>query len=318
MKIAFHPSFPGFDPATACADLGLTFKSSADLGELAQIARESDALVLIGPRYTRDLAETIARPGGRLKLLQFLSAGYENAEFFGIPDGVQVSNGSPIWAPMVAEHAVALMLGLLRRLPELEHSRASATWDRDGLAPRLGSLDGARVGILGYGTIGHEIAKRVRPFGAEPIGVARSAKADELAEIVSLDQLDRLLPTLDILVNVVPSSNATRHLIGNDLIARLRPEALIVNVGRGATTDEGALVEALRQNRIAGAGMDVFETEPLPADSPFWSLPNVIISPHTAGYGSAGTLRRAHELCRANLIALRDGSPLLSQVTFGR
>ncbi|MEF9605480.1 D-2-hydroxyacid dehydrogenase, partial [Paracoccus sp. PXZ] len=275
----------------------------------AALARESDALILLGPRYTPELAKKLAEPGHRLRLLQFLSAGYENAESFGVPQGTAVSNGSSIWAPAVAEHAVALMLGLLRRLPELERNRTSSTWDREGLAPRLGSLDGARVGILGYGTIGREIAQRVRPFGAEPIGIARTAKADEFAPVAGLAELQTLIPTLDVLINGLPSTATTRHLVGEDVLGRLKPRAILVNVGRGSTTDEAALYEALADGRIAGAGLDVSDVEPLALESPLWSLANVIISPHCAGYGSVGIIRRAHELCRANLTALRDGAP---------
>ncbi|WP_441232349.1 D-2-hydroxyacid dehydrogenase [Tardiphaga sp. 215_C5_N2_1] len=255
----------------------------------------------------------------RLRLVQFLSAGYESAEFLGVPKGAAVCNASEIWSPVVAEHAVALMLGLIRRLPQLERRRIARLWDRGSLNASLSSLDGATIGILGYGAIGREIAQRLRPFGAGVIGFSRSAKPCAVASRVApMSGLDRELPDLDMLVNVMPSSAATRHFINPDILSRLKLSAFFVNVGRGATVDETALIDYLRSNRIAGAALDVFETEPLPSDSPLWDLDNVILSPHAAGYGSTGIIHRAHELCRHNLAALRDGGAFRNEVRLKR
>lgn len=315
MRVAVHPSFPGFDPAPHCADLGFDFVTTEDFGKLAELAHGADALIVNGPLYSAALAASIARPESRLRFIQFLSAGYEQAQAIGVPSGVLLSNGSFIWAPLVAEHAVALLLGLLRRFPQLERRRQAASWDRTPLLAELASLDGARVGILGYGTIGQEIAKRLKPFGAEVIGIARAAKpCPDAARIAPLAELTELLPTLQALINVVPASPSTLKIVDAALLARLRPDAVLVNVGRGTTMDEAALFAHLQARRIAGAALDVFETEPLPADSPLWSLDNVLLSPHCAGFGGPGPMRRAHALCRENLINLRDGTTLRSQV----
>jgi phosphoglycerate dehydrogenase-like enzyme len=315
MRVAVHPSFPNFDPAAHCADLGIDFTTTADLGEIAELARVSDALIINGPLYSKSLAETIARPGSRLRFIQLLSAGYETVQTFGAPPDVMLSNGSDIWAPAVAEHAVALLLGLLRRFPQLERRRLTRSWDREKQLAELGSLDGARVAILGYGTIGQEIAKRLKPFGAEVIGVARAAKpCPHAARVAPLSELTALLPSLQALINVVPGGPGTVKMVDAAMLSRLRSDAVLVNVGRGTTMDEAALFTHLKEGRIAGAGLDVFETEPLPADSPLWSLDNVLLSPHSAGFGSAGPMRRAHELCRENLINLRDGTKLRSQI----
>lgn len=315
MRVAFHPCFPGFAPASNCAAPGIDFVGSSDLAELGALARESDALLILATDYTAPLARIVTERGSRLQLVQFLSAGYESAEFLGIPNGVVVCNASEVWAPVVAEHAVALMLGLVRRLPQLERRRAERIWDRDALNGALSSLDGATVGILGYGTIGREIAQRIMPFGADVVGFSRSAKACTVASrVATMSDLDSELTRLDLLINVMPSSAATRHFINADLLSRLQPSAYFINVGRGATVDENALIDSLRSNRIAGAALDVFETEPLPVSSDLWSLGNVILSPHSAGYGSAGIIHRAHALCRHNLAALRDGGAFRNQV----
>jgi len=317
MRVAVHRWIPGFDPIPHCADLGLEFSGSGDPAEFAALAAESDVLIVNGPNYTKLLAEKIAAPGSRLRFIQFISAGYENAEYFGVPEGVVVSNGSLIWAPSVAEHAVALLLSVLRLVPTLERMRAAARWDRIALLPHLGSLEDARVAILGYGTIGQEISKRLQGFGAEVIGIARSAKPCPYADrIAPLSDLPSLLPTLKALINVVPAGPTTLKMVDAAMLAQLRTDAVLVNVGRGATVDEAALYTHLKEGRIAGAGLDVFETEPMPPDHPFWTLDNVVLSPHCAGFGSPGSLRRAHQLCRDNLINFRDGKPLLSPVVF--
>jgi D-2-hydroxyacid dehydrogenase (NADP+) len=315
MRIAVHPSFPEFDPAAHCADLGFDFTTTADLRELSEAARVSDALILNGHLYSKDLAEQITRPGSRLRFIQFLSAGVEKAQFFGVPSGVLLSNGSMIWAPTVAEHAVALLLGLLRGFPQMERRRVTRSWDREPMLSELGSLEGARVGILGYGTIGQEIAKRLQPFGPDVIGIARSFKpCPHATRVAPLSELAELLPSLKALINVVPAGPGTLKMIDAAMLAHLRSDAVLVNVGRGATMDEAALFTHLKEGRIAGAGLDVFENEPLPIDSPLWSLQNVLISPHIAGHGSPATMRRAHELCRENLINLQNGTKLRSQV----
>ncbi len=314
MRIVVH-AFADFDPVVHCADLGLDIVVTSDLAEIVALAPGAEVLVLIGQSYSEALAEAVARPGSRLRFIQFLSAGYEQAETFGVPPGVLLSNGSTIWAPMVAEHAVTMLLGLLRRLPQLERRRLAHAWARTAQVAEQRSLEGARVGILGYGTIGREIARRMAPFGTEIIGISRSATAcPHATHMIAPAQLDALLPELDALINVVPAGPETTKIIGPALLARLRPDAVVINMGRGATTDEAALVAWLKANPRAGAGLDVYETEPLPADSPLWSLDNVMMSPHCAGFGSPLTMRRANELFRDNVIALRDGKPLRNQV----
>ena len=315
MRVAVHPCFPGFDLIGQAGDLDLAFTTSDDPVAFADLAAEADALVINGPNYTKALADSIARPSSRLRFMQFISAGYENAEFFGTPPGILISNGSLIWAPMVAEHAVALLMAVLRQVPQLERLRAKAQWDRRALLPHLRSLDGLRVGILGYGTIGREIAKRLKPFGTEAIGIARNAKpCEQAARVVPLSELPELLPTLGALVVAVPAGPTTLKMVDAPMLGQMRNDAVLVNIGRGATIDEAALYTHLAEGRLAGAGLDVAETEPMPPEHPFWSLDNIVISPHVAGFGSDGAMRRAHQLCRDNLQNFRDGNPLISQV----
>jgi phosphoglycerate dehydrogenase-like enzyme len=201
-------------------------------------------------------------------------------------------------------------------LPALERRRTGRVWDRISLMGQLRSADGARVGILGYGAIGREIALRLKPFGTQILGIARRPKPCDVAErVIGWSELAPLLPELDALINAVPAGPSTQRIVDAAMLAALKPTAVLVNIGRGATVDEDALHAALSSGRLAGAGLDVFATEPLPQDHPFWALENVILSPHVAGFGSPQAMRRLHELCRANIINVREGRPPLNPVS---
>jgi phosphoglycerate dehydrogenase-like enzyme len=317
MRIAVCPTFAGVDIPGFCADLdGVTFLTDRDPAAMADLAASADMMVVNSPGYTELLANRICRPDSRLRFIQFVSAGFETAEFYGAPVDVLLSNGSIVWAPVVAEHAVALLLGLWRDLPALERRRTGHVWDRASLMGKLRSADGARVGILGYGTIGREIALRLKPFGTHVIGIARQPKPCDAAErVIGLGEIAALLPELDALINAIPAGPRTLRIVDAGMLAALKPTAVLINIGRGSTVDEDALHAALANGRLAGAGLDVFATEPLPKDHPFWALENVILSPHVAGFGSPQAMQRLHELCRANIINFRDGRPLLNPVS---
>lgn len=139
MKIVYHPSFPGFAPHIHCRIEGAAYQAASDIDELARIARESDALLVLATDYVESLARALQQPGCRLKLIQFLSAGYETAEIFGVPEGTVVCNANDLWATAVAEHAVALALGLVRRFCDLERMRRDHSWNRTRFARGSGA-----------------------------------------------------------------------------------------------------------------------------------------------------------------------------------
>jgi D-2-hydroxyacid dehydrogenase (NADP+) len=172
------------------------------------------------------------------------------------------------------------MLILLRDYPQMARNQAAALWERK--PQRL--LHGKTVGIVGVGAISMELAARCKVFGMRVIGVSDSLKqADGFAEVLPRAQLHAVAARVDFLVVLVPYSATTHHIINANTLNSLRPDSYLINIARGAVVDEAALVDVLRQRRIAGAGLDVFATEPLPASSPLWSLPNVIITPHVGG-----------------------------------
>jgi phosphoglycerate dehydrogenase-like enzyme len=167
------------------------------------------------------------------------------------------------------------------------------------------------VVIWGFGGIAATLAPHLAALGASVTGVARRAGERHGFPVVTADALPEVLPRSDVLINILPATAETEHSVDARVLALLPPHAWVVNVGRGATLDEAALLEAIRSNRLGGAALDVFETEPLPAESGLWDEPNVIITPHAAGGRPIGAAARIAE----NLAALREGRPLRHVVT---
>ena len=255
----------------------------------------------------------------RLRWVQTLGAGYEAVTAAGFGDDVVICNGATLHDATVAEHALMLSMAATRRLDLLIRAQLAGDWsDRGGLqdldnARELTTLAGARCLIWGFGGIGRTLAPYLRMLGGEVTGVANTAGERDGFRVVAGDDVDDLLPATDLLIMILPDTAATRHMLDARRIGLLPPTAWLVNVGRGSTVDETALAEALARGRLGGAALDVFETEPLPADSPLWTLPNVIVSPHAAG----GRPRGYAELIAHNAAALLGARPWRNVVRAG-
>ena len=245
--------------------------------------------------------------------------------------GVPIATLGGIAPVPMAEYALMTILELAHRMPLIVTHRENRTWpsnaDRlDSLTPR--SLAGATVGIVGYGRIGREISRLATAFGMNVIGVRRTAgsgvSADKFdtgrlapgtdqADVVSMEQLDDAISRSDFLVVVVPLTELTRGMIGAAQLDLLPEGAFVINIARGGIVDEAALLERLRDGRIAGVALDVFDDEPLPAASPWWSEPGALVTPHVAGLASqyhAQTL----DLVVENLSRLAAGQPIVNEV----
>ena len=215
-----------------------------------------------------------------LRWLQIAFAGTDHPVFQELMQrGVRVSNASGATAPAIAETVIMYLLMLSRRMPALDRARAERRWEPE----RSTDLHGLRLGIVGYGAIGSEVAKLALGFGMEPVGLRRAARGDEGIEIWTNERFDELLEWADAVVVCAPLTDETRGMFDAGAFARMRPGSWFVNVGRGAICDEDALIAALENGHLGGAGLDVFATEPLPEDSPIWSLPNVVMTPHCSG-----------------------------------
>jgi phosphoglycerate dehydrogenase-like enzyme len=228
---------------------------------------------------------------------------------------VVLSNSRGMNAVAVAEHALMLMLAALRRLPVALRAQSERRWAAEGLlaAP---TLRGRSLLIAGLGAIGRELARMTSALGMRVVGTRREIGEplpDGVAEAYSPSALPALLPDADIVVVAAPLTAETRGLIGSAELARMKPSAWLVNVARGKLVDERALILALGRRAIAGAALDVFEHEPLPGASPLWSMPNVIVTPHVAGFRD-DYWEAATGLFAANLRRYLDGEAVANIV----
>jgi phosphoglycerate dehydrogenase-like enzyme len=271
-----------------------------------------EAEVIVGFRPLREGA-TRAR---HLRWVHSMGAGVENLCRDVAGTDIIVTN-SHVHGDVIAEHVMAMALAHARRLPVVLARQAEGRWARDGAIGTV--LRGRTMGIVGLGTIGTELARRAAAFGMRVWGVRRSGAPPSAGvdRVVARDRLDEVLRVADYLALTLPLTPETRGLIGARELALLPRGAFVVNVGRGGLVDEAALAEAIGAGRLGGAGLDVFEQEPLPPSSPLWRLPGVIITPHVGG-SFPGFLDRAVPFFCENLKRYLTGEPLLNRVDVTR
>ncbi len=272
-----------------------------------------DAEVVVAQKLSDD---DLGR-ANRLRWLSSVAAGLERiATPALLARGVTVTSASGVHGPNIAEHVLAMMLMFTRGLPRLYRAQLARRWERNltSRSDGFGELTGKTVLIVGLGRIGEAIAARARPFGVRLVALKRDPStrhdgAVGVDELLPMDALDQALERADHVCLTVPLTPETRHLIDARRIARLPPRAYLYNVSRGAVVDQAALADALRAGRLAGAGLDVFEQEPLPPTSSLWELDNVILTPHVAG-ATPLYYERTAALFAENLERLLAGRPL--------
>jgi phosphoglycerate dehydrogenase-like enzyme len=227
---------------------------------------------------------------------------------------VQLTNLAGFFDRAVAEAALAGLLAFYRQLPRLLVAQPSARWIKPEVEPAIRALDGQRVLILGAGGIAQRLARLLTAFDAQVQFFSRTGRAGSLSTPA---ELDAALATADLLLNTLPHTPATIGFLNHTRLARLKPAAVVVNVGRGSTLDETALVALLDSGHLGGAVLDVTAVEPLPADSPLWRHPKVLLTQHTGGR-FPGELDRKLDVFLANLARFERGEPLASVVAAGR
>lgn len=275
-----------------------------DAGPEERHAKLAEADYLMGSWVTTtvELTEEDFQAGKKLKLIQLMSAGYEHVDLdlakrYGIP--VAHFGGSN--ASVVAEHTIMLILGLYRHLLQLDQNVRGGVWR--GGEPAMRELRGKRVGVVGMGFIGREVARRLHAFDAEVVYFSRTPGRDFVP-------LDELLRRSDVVSLHVSLTSKTRGLIGARELTLMKPGALLINTSRGAIVDQPALFDALQRGVIAGAGLDVLDPEPPDTASPLLQLPNVLLTPHNAG-SATEVWPRVVATCFANIERVASGEPPL-------
>jgi D-2-hydroxyacid dehydrogenase (NADP+) len=245
-------------------------------------ADAADANVLIS--FAMGLKDEFFRDAGNLKWIQCLATGVDHLfRYPSLRPDVLFTSGRGIHGAPMRETVVYLMMGVSRGVARLVEDQKAHVWDR-----RLYSLfNGKTAVIAGVGVVGIAIGQLLKAFGMHVVGITRTQRPVEgFDEIIPNARLQEVAGRADFLINVLPATADNALLLGAAVFAAMKPTAYYISAGRGQTVDETALIAALRDGSIAGAGLDVFQTEPLPADSPFWDLPNVFITPHLGGYTS--------------------------------
>ncbi|MCI0464764.1 MAG: D-2-hydroxyacid dehydrogenase [Gemmataceae bacterium] len=228
------------------------------------------------------VARLAEAPG--LRWVQLISAGVPPELCPAAQDrGVIVTNLAGLYGPSIAEHALALMMLLVRNLHTALRHQTERLWDRN-VAQRMGDLHGKTLAVVGLGNIGQHIARLGRAHGMRVVGCRRRPLPTPFADqVYPCSEMPALLDEADLVAVAAPLTRHTEGMLGAAEFRAMKPGAFYVNVSRGGVAQEAALLEALRSGHLAGAGLDVFAVEPLPPDHPFWTMPQVIVSPHYSG-----------------------------------
>jgi D-2-hydroxyacid dehydrogenase (NADP+) len=259
----------------------------------------------------------------KLKWIHSTAAGVAQLMYPELRDSsIVVTNPSGVFSPPMAEHTMGLLLALARNFPDSTRHQDRSHWGQQEIwdkPQRLTELSGQVLLVVGFGSIGRELAKRARAFDMRVWGVTRSGQGDitHAEKMVAVSQLEETLPYADYVVIAAPETSETRHLIGAAEIARMKRGARLVNVGRGSLLDESALIRALETGALGGAALDVTSLEPLPPESPLWKAPNLFITPHTSAV-SDRLWQRETILLMDLLERWFDGREMFNQVDFAR
>jgi D-2-hydroxyacid dehydrogenase (NADP+) len=267
----------------ALQNTGIASFEVRDLDALAAQIGEADVLVISGL-----WRNTLLERAGRLKFIQSIGAGTDQfARDELAKRGIRLASAAGVNARAVAEHAMALILALARRLPEARDNQHKRVWRQmiGDLSLREDELGGKTLLLVGLGQIGGRLAQLAKAFDMRVVALRQNpaAGAGTADAVQATSAFKSLLPEADFVALCCPLTAATENLVDAEALARMKPSAYLVNVARGRVVDEAALVDALAAHRIAGAGIDVTVEEPLAEASPLWAMEHVLITPHTAG-----------------------------------
>lgn len=296
-------------------------------GDYAAVAEANPSLQLIGYANAKDALgkiggaeafigspdEALMEAGTKLKWVHIFSAGIDR--YAELPklrdDSIAITSLKIDQGPEIADHAFALLLGLTRNMAASQRAQEAGEWKKASGGLPMTELRGKNMLVIGYGGIGVQVAERAHAFGMKVFAINNSdlPLSGTLEGSGKPDELDEFLATADVVVSCVPETPQTIGMIGAAQFGKMKPGSYLINVSRGKVVDTAALVKALEGGKIAGAGLDVVDPEPLPKDHPLWKMKNVIITPHVAGISEARP-ERQKALISSNLERFSKGLPL--------
>lgn len=294
---------------------------------IPEIQTASDDVTVVGAPTSEDLLREIVDAdvvigrlpreaflkAERLKYVQSIGVGFETMLYPEmLSSDVQITNTAGAYDSVIAEHAFAHILAFSRGIVRHERNRQERKWTRE--VPVI-QLDGLTACVLGLGSIGRTIAKRLKAFGLTVIAVDVQAAVppDGVDRVVKPDAMLDALAESDIVVVALPHTPATEGVVNAECFEHMKESAIIVNIARGPIINQPDLIEALQQGKIAGAGLDVFEKEPLPEDNPLWDMPNVSFTPHIASQCDEGN-HNIKQIFIDNLRRFANGEPLMNVI----
>jgi phosphoglycerate dehydrogenase-like enzyme len=310
VSMANIPFFNKDDLEIMAKQTGETIHAFNRPDEAGEILPGADIVITMG-RLNKDTLQTCRS----LKWLFSLSAGVDMLPLAELAArGVIVTNTRGVHGPQIAEQTMGMVIAFSRCLSLCYRNQLDRKWERLPLS----ELTGKTLCIIGAGSIGREIARKAKAFDMRVIGLKRREELlEHFDEVWSIGKLPEALQQADYTVLITPLTEDTYHLIGPAEFRAMKRSSIFINVSRGDTVDETALIEALQNGSIAGAGLDVFHREPLPPDNPLWAMENVIITPHDAGL-SPNFITRVIDLFVVSLSCYRQGKPLPNQVDLNR
>ena len=299
--LVLHPQAEVFVNTLGPEYPAVTFRSAHNEAEALPICGESNVIVAMA----HGIPAGVVAKMPQLKSIQALTTGTDHLLTLNLRKDIVVTSGRGIHGPQMSEMAFLYMLSHFRDIRRLLHNQAQAKWQT--WPQRL--LWGKTVTILGVGAISEQLALRCKAFDMRVIGVSSSRTAvANFDKIFPRTRLHEAVAEADVFVVLIPYSPETHHIVDRKVIEAMKPSALLINIARGKVIDEPAMAEALAQKRIAGAGLDVFETEPLPPESPLWPMDNVIITPRVGGFSDV-YVQQVMPVVRENLGIYLSGQP---------
>jgi phosphoglycerate dehydrogenase-like enzyme len=308
-------------PETA-VDAGLVARIRSIAPQLDVVVATSESMcereIVDADAFFGNITPPVLAAATRLRWIQSPNIGQERYMFAALASHPStMTNPRGIFSDDIADHVMAFVLTLARGLHRyLQHQRKHYWAKTPGGYPTdVIHLPDATLGVFGLGGIGYAVATRAHAFGMRVLAVdpRQTDRPPEVSELWPVERLADLLGSSDFVVICAPETPETRGLFDASVIGQMRETAYLINIGRGKIVKLDALVDALKGGRLAGAGLDVFETEPLPADHPLWDMPNVLITPHVAGAGPH-SIERLHAILLDNVQRFVNGAPLINVV----
>ncbi len=270
------------------------------------VKRLQGARIAINIRAYSKFNGAVLRACPDLKMIAVLGIGTDNVDLSAASLlGIQVSNTPGYSAAAVAEHTLALMMAAARKISQHDRELRSGRWTRMLMA----QLNGKTLGVIGFGSIGRQVASLGRGIGMKVLAWTFHPTPERAMESVPFVGFDRLLSQSDVISINIRASEKTRGLISRQALEKMKPSCVLVNTARASVVDTQAMFEALRTGKLAAAGLDVFDQEPLPPDDPIFSVPNLVLSPHNAGM-TPEAIERGNEMVVENAISFLQGRPI--------